>query len=678
VARVQEQFDRRELLLLAAILIAALALRLYRVDWDEGHHTHPDERWIMMVAETIRWPQNLATAFDPHATTWNPLYDDKLSLETGEYQRRGFAYGHLPLYLLTVVAWAVQSLAQVAAKLGAPTAVIAWMLDANTYAGLPLIGRPLSALFDTGSIFLIYLIGRRTYDRRAGLTAAALAAVTVTQIQLAHFYAFDPVATFFIFLSLYGTLRLAQGGGSGSAILAGVAAGCAISSKFSALPILAPIVVGAAIAAWRGDRDGLLLHATLRTRLWAIVRPILIGWIMAFLAFTLTSPFALLDWPAFAEEVIVMQGAIVSGVVDAPYTRQYRGTLPYLYHIEQQMRWGMGWPLGILAFTGLAWALLRASRQQAQPEEWALLAWVIPYFALTGSFLSKFMRYMLPLVPLFTLMGAAMLWAWWDTRQKGRRIDDRAPDPGRRINDGAWAADLQPPISGIRSPASDLQPPVHGPQSTVHGLRLPSLAWLAPLFLGMTLTFSAFWALAVVHGVYGGTHPWIQASRWIYANAPNGSVILWERWDDWLPLTLGPESATAHKYGVISWEPFEEDTAEKFDQMKEALRQADYISLASNRIYRVVPRLPQRYPMQTRYYQLLFAGKLGFRQVASFTSYPGLLGLTFVDADADESFTLYDHPQPILFAKERDLTDAEWDDLLGGSWKGAIPYYTGD
>jgi YYY domain-containing protein len=48
------------------------------------------------------------------------------------------------------------------------------------------------------------------------------------------------------------------------------------------------------------------------------------------------------------------------------------------------------------------------------------------------------------------------------------------------------------------------------------------------------------------------------------------------------------------------------------------------------------------------------------------------------DQAADESFTVYDHPKPIVFRKARDLTDEEWEALLGGSWVTATPGYVGE
>ena len=71
----------------------------------------------------------------------------------------------------------------------------------------------------------------------------------------------------------------------------------------------------------------------------------------------------------------------------------------------------------------------------------------------------------------------------------------------------------------------------------------------------------------------------------------------------------------------------------------------------------------------------MFGEELGFVHAADFTSPPRLLGWAFPDQDADESWSLYDHPRVSIFAKQRDLSEAEFDALLGGTWEGAIPMY---
>ena len=122
---------------------------------------------------------------------------------------------------------------------------------------------------------------------------------------------------------------------------------------------------------------------------------------------------------------------------------------------------------------------------------------------------------------------------------------------------------------------------------------------------------------------------------------------------------------------------YEDDTRQKFETIRATLRDCDYLALASNRLWRTIPRLPQRYPMSTRYYEALFNGELGFEQVYSLTTPPKLGRLVIDDQAADESFTVYDHPRPIIFKKTRQLNDAEWENLLGDQWQGAVHGYVG-
>ncbi len=116
---------------------------------------------------------------------------------------------------------------------------------------------------------------------------------------------------------------------------------------------------------------------------------------------------------------------MVRGIADFPFTRQYRGTTPYLYFIEQQVRWGMGWFLGLVGWTAFGWAIVKTLLGRAKVGEWPILSWLVPYFLITGSFLAKFSRYMVPVVPFLTVLGAGMLWAlalWLARRRLGRGV----------------------------------------------------------------------------------------------------------------------------------------------------------------------------------------------------------------------------------------------------------------
>jgi len=614
---------------LLAVLALALTLRLYHVNWDENQHAHPDERWISMVAADLRWPDKLSDLLNPRASPLNPLWS------AASRQPRSFAYGHLPLYALALLANALERVATLAPHLrfwpGLSEAV-ARLATASGYDEIALLGRVVSALADFGVIVMIYAMGRKLHGRAVGLLAAAFVTLTVSHIQASHFYTFDTFATFFIVLTAYGSLGIWRTGHRRDIVLAGVAAGMAVASKFSALPVLAApavAILARALALQEPGTEqvqdehtqgGWRLHWQSDRLRFALQQGLLcLG--VALAAFAITSPFAILDYRRFVLQ-IAEQGAMVRGIADLPYTRQYRNTPAYWYQIEQQLRWGMGWPLGLAAFVGFGWYVLRNLRRPRWGEM-VLLAWVIPYFVINGSFMVKFMRYMLPLLPFLSLMGAALLREWRERAQHIRRI-------------GRWR--WRP-------------------------------TWLVNGLIAIVLVGSLAYALAFV-GIYARTHTWIAASRWIYENVPQGATIAVEHWDDSLPKSLSPTLSQAnYGYRHLELPMYEPDTRAKFDRVYDVLQQADYVILATNRLYRSIPRLPERYPLSTAYYRLLFAEQLGFAEVATFASYPQLGGWVIVDDAADESFTVYDHPKPIIFRKERELSRAEFDALFAEAYQ---------
>ncbi len=625
--------------LLAAILLIGATLRFYNIAWDEGTLPHPDERsTVAFVAPSLRWPSDLNTALDPRRSTLNPFWD-----VNGGHQR-SYTYGHFPLYTLVLTASAAERLAPLAGRLGLPESLVQVMAQARSPEGFAYVGRFLVALADTATIYLVFLLGRRLYGTWAGLLAAAFSAFTVLQIQLAHFFAVDPISATFTFLALYGAIRMYDRRSTGAAVVTGVGIGLAVASKFSALPIVAAPLVAVVLSVMRAAPEE---RAAVRR---LALRHLLIAGVVSFVVFAVTSPFVFLDFQGFWQAVVKEQGDMVSGVADLPFTRQYRGTPAYLYFIQQQIQWGMGWPLGLLAFAGLAWVLIRALWRRASPGEWILLSWVVLYFGPTGLFLAKFMRYMVPVVPLFVIFGAGLVSNFKSGNQGIRESGNQGISK---------SADQQ---------ISNLQSPIPNPQSPIPNL-----------IAGVALLGAIVWSLAFVNGVYGTEHSWVTASRWVYANIPDGSCIVQEHWEEGFPRAWAEPgmSPGAHGYRQPLLPMYEEDTRQKFETIRDTLRDCDYLALASNRLWRTIPRLPQRYPMSTRYYQALFDGELGFEVVKSLTTPPRLGPLVIDDQAADESFTVYDHPRPIIFKKTRQLSDAEWDALLGDTWQGAIPGYVG-
>ena len=58
------------------LLAMAAILRLHGLDWDQGQHLHPDERFLTMVETAIVPPHSIAEYFDTARSPLNPANHD--------------------------------------------------------------------------------------------------------------------------------------------------------------------------------------------------------------------------------------------------------------------------------------------------------------------------------------------------------------------------------------------------------------------------------------------------------------------------------------------------------------------------------------------------------------------------------------------------------------------------
>jgi hypothetical protein len=506
-----------------------------------------------------------------------------------------------------------------------------------------MVGRTITALLSVLTVFWVYRIGRQTFGAPTALLAAALLAVCVLHIQLSHFMTVDLSMSAMLTAGLLFCVRFAQNGRVGNAIGMGIALGLGMASKFNGITLGAGIAA-AYIVAWLGGKRSLADLLFYRVPL------TLLFWVVSFGLFEY---YAVRDPYTYAT-AIGIQAKMVSGESDWPYTRQYVNTTPYLFQLKNLIVWGMGWPLGTTAVGGVVAAIVqfivdlvlpqrrrehgentrgvgvscisvardRLQRWLGDPQRAGmavLLGWAIPYFAYTARIEVKFLRYMLPLTPVLCLLAARLLMK------------------------------LGKPLSAGWRRARDTQ----------------ILRW-APAIV--VLLSAALWALAYTR-VYAQEHPWQAASRWFYRNAPKGSYYTWEAWGDRLPVDLPAEELYRGEYGFLDrdvWMHIYHDMPvdEKLAHIASSLRQADYVILSTPRLYMSVARLPWRYPIEIRYYELLFTEQLGFELAAKFTAFPGLGSWEVNDLTADQSFFDYEHPPVLIYRKTRDLADGEWQHLF--------------
>lgn len=388
--------------------------------------------------------------------------------------------------------------------------------------------------------------------------------------------------------------------------------------------------VGAVLLMW-----GLKSFEVLRAQVPAWI-PLTVTGALAFFLFCLLSPWSLLARDEFMASMNY-EWNVVSHA-DACYVYQFKDTPRYLFQLWNLMQVNLWWPLGVTAVLGMFWVYFRFFRGWKpaasgegclpvpfapgksftfHPADFVLLLWFTAYFGFIGMWNTKFIRYMVPLIPFFCVFAARLLW------------------------------DLFGLLKGT-------------------GGRAVRAALLA-VVLGGSLFYSAAYM-----AVYRNPHPWIEASVWIVKNIPFQSFILNEEWDDGLPTGVDPttDPRVDKSYGpqnyrqenVRVYETFgmpTDDNPIKKQAYVDQLTKADYLTISSKKLwYTITNSTPEFkpngfnvFPVSSRYYRLLWTGQLGYKMVGDFHNFPRLFGWSHPDDMAEESFSVYDHPRAYVFKK---------------------------
>ncbi len=608
-------------LALAVIVLVGGVLRFHGLDWDQPEgasaplQMHPDERFLSIVTDKIEWPSGVGEYFDTGTSPLNPYNSPDTP---------SFVYGTLPIFVAKAVStWAGDD---------APGA-------GNGYETTVIWGRRVTAAFDTATILVVAGIAGLVFGRRAGLLAALLYALAVLPTQLAHFWAADPYLVFFGALTTFFAILFIRARSDRAAWLIGAAMGAAMglamASKVNAL-LFYPVIPTAALIrigvrdiprlglTWRGSR-------AMAGHWMTDISVVCFATAMAIFAFRVAQPYAFTGpnfWdmsinPYWKTDVFEGEWKRQKGEINFPPFVQFAGRSPILYPLENMLRYGLGPGLGIAAWASTAMGAILLFRRRD-------LAFVLPValaagiFGVQGIRFVTYLRYFAPAYPLLCVMagwGCANLLRWAVSGGLTQWVAPRL---------GSW----QPPPLPARW------------QRTAAGAAFAAV-----------VASTAWWALAF-QNVYSSEHPRIAASRWIYENIPAGSRITTELWDDSIPYVL---PGYGFGYQFVETTPYDTDSLQKVRDLvygrnepapaSVGLAGANYVAITSNRVRGSVPRLEREYPATIRYYQLLESGELGCDLVAHFEVRPSFLGIRYDDSGAEESFTVYDHPEVWIYKK---------------------------
>ncbi|MBI2611952.1 glycosyltransferase family 39 protein [Candidatus Gottesmanbacteria bacterium] len=320
--------------------------------------------------------------------------------------------------------------------------------------------------------------------------------------------------------------------------------------------------------------------------------------------FLLTSPYNFLALDDFKSAVFGYEQDVATGRYKAFYTVQFEKTIPILFQLEKIFPYALGWPQFLIGLLGLV-LLIKRFR-----VHYILIISFLIYVLANAFLYAKWTRFLTPIFPLFSIFSAYFLFQI---------------------------------------------------------LKFKRFKLLATALIFALCTLSLLPGAAFM-SIY--THPdtRVQASRWIYQNIPNNSYILSET-ANVVDIPLPPEThnlqPTTYNLNIVSFDFYHlDENPILFENLLNHLQNADYIFIPSRRIFANYARLPEKYPILSKYYEFLFSGQLGFAKVAEITSYPKIDSIQFPDENAEETWTVFDHPVVRIYKNTNNLTKNEYTSLF--------------
>jgi hypothetical protein len=534
---------------LPIILLAALLLRSYGLEWTVYNAYNPDEMHFIEAASAMIEKKSLNPYRFSYPSDWPTL----------------------PLYLLLSVSIPASFFTDLSA------------------VKLHLLAKYFSVALSTLTVYLTYVLGRRAYDSRTGLLAAAFLSVTLLHVKDSHFYIHEIVYTLFSTWTLIYCLEIMRKEAFYSYLKAGILAGLVSATAFTGYLLVLVIISTHYLQSRRNSPQK-------NTPLKAIIPIILIVFLIPFAV----NPYSLSsgsDSEGLIDAVrlyVPYLSSLFGGAYHPQFAIPFEDTIPYVYHLKTLLFWGMGPVLEAVVLLGFVYSI-----RKRRTEDILLISWVGIYFLLVGLLQLRFDRYMLPIIPPLCILGSRMM---TDFKEKSKNTANA--------------------IIAI----------------TVCSSLIYVLAYLNIYSNPSTRMLASEW---ITENIRAGSTILVESDYTAYSPPINPSTYNLKVLDFYhLHYSKGFDTSS------IGWMSSDENPTleEKGDYIRGMLCGVDYI-VTGDRNYPAYLRLPHKYPVESGYFTSLFSGDLGFRLVKYYRVYPNLLGININDTNSELSFRLMDHPE---------------------------------
>jgi 4-amino-4-deoxy-L-arabinose transferase-like glycosyltransferase len=523
-------------------------------------------------------------------------YAESLSRNTKEAAESAkfFMYSPVPMYILNGLTAAYNALVH-RLDLTVPRDEVTYML----------LGRSISAALGTATIPLVYHVARHVSGRLAGVFAAFFLAFSVIHLRESHFFSLDVSMTFFTVVAWCFLVRTVERGDAVGAAGSALGLGLGVASKYSAA-FIGPMIGIAELLSPFGPRGLTPIRPWIRV----VVRTALTG-LAGIAIFLLLDPLVVRYFDKFQSDIKVWVIDPLSGTSKPEWIAQFADINAIPYWFTNLLWWGLGPALEIWAIAGVLWLLWRRDRMSLLTAAFPIAYWLSAGKTAT---IAPFIRYTVPLAPPLAVAAAA------------------------------FSADL---------------------------FRRPRWSRLSVVATTIVIGTTALWAIAYMN-VYRQPDSRLEASAWLLKNVPAGSKILVEPSHNTPPMgsylngvnfyssyvLFYPQTDRHDYYQLYALDTYRSlynrgtDDDFRRNYIQSRLAMVDWIVMDDTFLQQYQHLPSPDHAVVKQYYKDLFDGRLGFKLVKTFKTYPSLFGLTINDDDAELTFRLFDHPRVFVFLRQ--------------------------
>jgi len=262
----------------------------------------------------------------------------------------------------------------------------------NEITTLFILGRMFSVLLSIGTILVVYLIGKRLYNKKVGLLAALFLLFSPVHNKISHYMVPDSPMIFFQMLSFLFIWMIYKKGKWEYYILAGLFAGLAMGTKYGGLLLFLPLILAHVFHVLEDKQP--LRNIFLSFKL-------ILSGAFFFVGFFIGCPYAFFDfrsfWRGFQWQ---SRHLFVTGHYGSSTAQP-----AWLFYFKHGFKELVGKSSQFLVLGGIIYGLFRHKKREI-----ILFSFPLVQFLIMSNWKTSAVRYLLPLAPFFAIIGAYFLY----------------------------------------------------------------------------------------------------------------------------------------------------------------------------------------------------------------------------------------------------------------------------